>query len=103
MANKKIKSLKIAFVFLSAVFFIIGCNEGAKSGDSNQTKPNSQKEECVEPHNPYNDGGGHDAGFNWARENGGACNGNSDSFNEGCEEFFGQMNRYNECVARNRK
>jgi hypothetical protein len=61
-------------------FFVIlfcGCNK------------NSSKnvEECIEPRNPYNDGGGHVAGFNWAMENGGACNGNSDSFNEGCEEY----------------
>lgn len=33
---------------------------------------------------------GHEAGFRWARENGitdGSCNGNSDSFNEGCQAY----------------
>lgn len=103
MANKKRASFGMAFIVLSTVFFIVGCNDGAKSVDSSQTKPNSKKEECHEPQNPYNDGGGHDAGFNWASENGGECNGNSDSFNEGCAEFFSQLNRYNECFARNRK
>jgi len=65
--------------------------------------PSAAPEDCVSPRNPYNDGGGHDAGFKWAAENGGNCNGNSDSFNEGCAEFVRQMNQYNECVANSRQ
>ncbi len=77
--------------------------------DSHHTDSKLKKEtpkdkaECIEPQNPYNDGGGHDAGFNWARENGGDCNGNSTSFNEGCAEYHRQLERYNECVARSRQ
>jgi len=26
------------------------------------------KEDCIAPHNPFNDGSGHDAGFNWAQD-----------------------------------
>ena len=55
------------------------------------------------PQNPYNDGGGHNAGFNWAMENGGDCDGNSESFNEGCEEYFRQLYDYNTCVADSQK
>jgi hypothetical protein len=59
--------------------------------------------DCNPPHNPYNNGGGHDAGFNWAIENSGGCNGNSNSFNEGCEDYYRQLNEYKECIANNRK
>ena len=41
--------------------------------------------------NPYSDGTGHDAGYKWAERTGGSCNGNSESFNEGCEEFYRQQ------------
>lgn len=66
--------------------------------------PNMAKlENCMPPANPYKDGGGHDAGFNWAMENGGDCDGNSDSFNNGCAEYYRQLNRYRECVRSNQK
>lgn len=79
--------------------FLSGCEKSPAAAPSKKTKI----EDCIPPHNPYNDGGGHDAGFNWAAENGGDCNGNSDSFNEGCAEFHRQLNEYNECVANSRK
>ena len=91
-------------LFLASVLTIIFCgcdNKGSTSSNSGLTSKNS--EECIEPNNPYNDGGGHDAGFNWAMENGGDCNGNSDSFNDGCEEYHRQMNQYNECIAKNNR
>ena len=59
--------------------------------------------ECVEPENPYNDDGGHDAGFKWAEENGAECNGDSDSFNEGCAEYHRQMQTYETCVAQSKQ
>ena len=41
--------------------------------------------------NPYDDGSGHDAGYKWAEENSvDSCDGNSDSFIEGCEEYLRQ-------------
>jgi hypothetical protein len=92
-------------VLLSLVIVLVALGLGC-SKDSTTFKQGSaetEKQQCVQPQNPYNDGGGHDAGFNWAAENGGGCNGNSDSFNEGCEEYHRQMNKYNECVARNSK
>lgn len=88
-------------VLLGIILALIlsGCEKSPSSASTKKTKA----EDCVSPHNPYNDGGGHDAGFKWASENGGNCNGNSDSFNEGCAEFVRQMNQYNECVSNSRK
>lgn len=41
--------------------------------------------------NPYDDGSGHSAGYEWAEENDvDSCGGNSDSFIEGCEEYVNQ-------------
>jgi len=75
-----------------------GCEKSPSATPTKKTKA----EDCVSPHNPYPEGGRF-AGFNWAAENGGNCNGNSDSFNEGCAEFVRQLNEYNQCVANSRK
>lgn len=92
--------LSLLIVFFTMSFLsIVGCDKGTTSSDSAVTT-SKNIEKCIEPHNPYNDGGGHDAGFNWAIENDGGCNGNSDSFNEGCEEYYRQLNQYNECIAK---
>lgn len=48
-----------------------------------------------EPENPYNEGSGHFAGYEWAKENGvDSCGGNSNSFIEGCEEYLAQQEEY---------
>lgn len=41
--------------------------------------------------NPYSEGIGHYAGYEWAERTGGDCDGNSQSFNEGCEEYYRQI------------
>ena len=82
------------------VFIISGCEKAPSTATPTKQK---KAEDCVAPQNPYNDGGGHDAGFKWAEENGGDCDGNSESFNEGCAEFVRQLEEYNECVANSRK
>lgn len=99
----KPNTVKMAMLSIFVLLFFCGCSKNSKDDSRYAPKDNKGKEICVEPNNPYNDGGGHDAGFNWARENGGGCNGNSDSFNEGCEEFHRQMNEYNRCEERKRK
>ncbi len=53
---------------------------------------------CNPPTNPYNNGGGHDAGFEWAKRTNRDCNGNSRSFNEGCEEYYRQLHQYTKCL-----
>ncbi len=87
------------FLFIIATTMITGCNNNTEI-----TKLETPRSEnCILPQNPYNDGGGHDAGFNWAMENGSICNGNSASFNEGCVEYYDQLNKYNNCIASNRR
>jgi hypothetical protein len=67
-------------------------NSGGRSADS-----------CSGPENPYDEGSGHYAGFEWAENNGaGFCDGNSQSFTEGCEEYQRQEAKYEACKARNR-
>jgi hypothetical protein len=63
----------------------------------------SKKSECRSPENPYDEGSGHYAGFQWAQENGQSCNGNSESFNEGCREYFRQQNTYESCLKNKEK
>jgi hypothetical protein len=41
--------------------------------------------------NPYPPGSGHHAGYEWARQNEALCASNSESFNEGCEEYRRQL------------
>jgi hypothetical protein len=86
------KKFGILIVLISV--FLIGCSD---------SKPKEAEEKaCVEPDNPYDEGSGHYAGYKWAEENGGGCNGNSNSFNEGCEEYHSQEDEYEECQARNK-
>lgn len=91
--------VKIILVGIILSLLLAGCEKSSSDNSAKKTKVG----DCISPHNPYNDGGGHDAGFNWAAENGGNCNGNSDSFNEGCTEFHRQQNEYNQCVANSSK
>lgn len=78
-----------------------GCTDDASSRASGG-KQSNEGASCSEPENPYNDDGGHDAGFKWAEENGEQCEGNSDSFNEGCAEFYRQRDNYEACEAKRR-
>jgi hypothetical protein len=52
----------------------------------------------LSPNNPYDLDTGHYAGFEWQQENNGYCDGNSDSFNEGCEEYNTQESNYQQCL-----
>jgi hypothetical protein len=55
---------------------------------------------CTEPENPYTEGAGHYAGYEWAESKaGGNCNGSSPSFNEGCQEYENQESEYQDCEA----
>lgn len=56
-----------------------------------------KNKECNPPENPYSDGSGHYAGFQWG-ENGNSCGGNSNSFIEGCEEYEIQEENYSACL-----
>jgi hypothetical protein len=88
-------------VFVLTILFS-GCDSDSTTFNQKSTT-SKNKQECTEPQNPYGDGGGHDAGFKWAMENGGECNGNSDSFNQGCAEYYRQLEQYNGCIANSRQ
>lgn len=91
-----------SYLLLGLAVLLVACS-GEDSSDQQTSGPVAsiagEPAQCVEPENPYNDDGGHDAGFKWAEEKGEACDGNSDSFNEGCEEYYTQRQRYEECEA----
>lgn len=67
------------------------------SGSSNYNDDYSDSSSygSIEPENPYDEGSGHSAGYEWAQENDvSSCDGNSDSFIEGCEEYLSQQEEY---------
>ena len=57
---------------------------------------------CTEPQNPYTEEKtGHYAGYKWAESKGSAaCDGSSESFNEGCAEYERQESEYQDCEAK---
>jgi hypothetical protein len=77
------------------LMFLSGCDNN--SNDFQTVLPNARQ--CIEPQNPYDEDSGHYAGYEWAMENGGGCSGNSESFNEGCEEYYRQINQYDKCMS----
>ena len=78
-------------------------------GRTSFTSPEKTNEEgtarhCTEPQNPYDEGSGHYAGYEWAETNNpGTCGGRSQSFIEGCEEYQQQESEYEDCEAQGRK
>jgi hypothetical protein len=101
---KTLQSRKEFFgVCLSLVLALLmsGCDStNSKSSDENEETTAS----CTEPENPYNEGSGHYAGFEWAERNASAgCNGSSQSFNEGCEEYEHQEATFEDGEARKKR
>jgi hypothetical protein len=86
-------------IFLTALALSIGCGLSKPADSENEREAAS----CTEPSNPYSEGTGHYAGYEWAEKNGsGDCNGSSQSFNQGCEEYEAQQSAYEECEAKKR-
>ena len=57
-------------------------------------------EDCneVEPSNPYREGTGHYAGFEWSQEDIlRDCDAKSDSFNEGCDLYKAMFDDFQKC------
>lgn len=83
---------------LTGLLLIVGCTS-SKPSDSDEEGVAAAS--CTEPSNPYTEGTGHYAEYEWAENKGGGdCNGSSLSFNEGCEEYERQESEYQECEAR---
>jgi hypothetical protein len=76
---------------LSALLVVVGCTS---SSSPEKTNEEETARHCSEPRNPYNEGTGHYAGYEWAETNDpGSCGGRSQSFIEGCEEYQQQESR----------
>lgn len=67
-------------------FLLVGC-----SSTSSQNTYKEEDDNTVAVENPYSPGTGHYAGYEWAERTGRSCSGNSNSFIEGCEEYYRQM------------
>jgi hypothetical protein len=91
----------LSILMLAGSVLIAGCS----SSKTLDTKDDSDGgRQCIEPENPYSEGTGHYAGYEWAQKNSsGNCNGSSQSFDEGCEEYETQESEYDECEALKKK
>jgi hypothetical protein len=87
----------LSVLIFVASLFLVGCNSNSANGN----QESSGAAECVEPQNPYDEGSGHHAGYEWAEEkDSGICGGNSQAFIEGCEEYQRQESEYEDCEAK---
>ena len=85
---------------LGGIMLTVGCRTSESSNSSESSRQGPSAKECTEPENPYDEGSGHFAGFDWAQNNGsGTCDGHSQSFDEGCEEYERQKTDFDECIA----
>jgi hypothetical protein len=88
-------------IIFAAAVLLVACTSSSSPDSSSGKQESSASVECVEPQNPYDEGSGHYAGYEWAQEkNPGACGGNSQSFIEGCEEYERQQSEYEDCEAK---
>ena len=85
---------------LASSVFMTACKPSTSSDSYNSGGKAASADSCSEPENPYDEGSGHYAGFEWAQNNDpGSCDGNSQSFIEGCEEYQRQQSEYEDCEA----
>lgn len=80
------------FLILAAALNIfVGCSCSRNSDDVSKHSSSSDSSEYSDKENPYEEGSGHSAGYEWAQEHEvESCGGNSESFREGCEEYQNQ-------------
>jgi hypothetical protein len=94
----------ILMTTLMGLLLIVGCTSSTSPESTRGSEEDSSAPDCTEPENPYSEGTGHYAGYEWAEEKGsGFCGGSSQSFIEGCEEYENQESEYQECEARKKK
>ena len=88
--------------FMVAVLTLaVGCRSSAPTYSTDRSGAAKSAHECTKPENPYDEGSGHHAGYEWAERTGsGTCGGNSQSFIEGCEEYESQESASQECEAK---
>lgn len=88
-----VSKIKCSYLLLLPPLLTTGCS--CSNGSSENYIPSdngyegSERGEVSEPENPYEDGSGHSAGYEWAKDNQVSyCGGNSQSFINGCEEYL---------------
>lgn len=86
MITKFIHDMKKNIFILIAVLIFLSCS--SQNPEDHYTDEDGQK---IEIGNPYSPRTGHYAGYEWAEQTGGVCLGKSQSFNEGCEEYYRQV------------
>jgi len=94
--------MKLALMLCIVALVILtgACNSSSGSANDNEEQGEASQE-CHEPENPYDEGSGHYAGFQWAEEHDPtSCGGNSQSFIEGCEEYQEQESAYQDCTSK---
>lgn len=93
VANMKCTRIMVPIVCL-VLFAACESTHNASTEDSSEIA-------CELPQNPYSEGSGHYAGYEWAEQNNPAtCDGKSDSFIEGCEEWQKQVSDHEACEAK---
>jgi hypothetical protein len=86
---------------VAGLMLTVGCRSTTPSESFNSNGQGAFASACTEPENPYEEGSGHYAGYEWAESNGAtSCGGNSQSFIEGCEEYQDQEAKYEDCEAK---
>jgi hypothetical protein len=91
MTNAPTSSLGSVLRTIAAVLILSSCGSPAGDGETRSADCSA-----LEPSNPYDDGSGHFAGYEWGAS-GKACGGNSESFIAGCVEHQEQQARYAKC------
>jgi len=86
---------KLIIPFIT-ILILTACSDGGSGGGRYDDYQELPEEEAIV--SPYDEGTGHDAGFQWAEENGiddpTNCGGDSASFIEGCEEYANSVAAY---------
>lgn len=70
------------------VFILIFTSCSSQNSEDHYSYEDGNK---IEIGNPYSPDTGYYAGYEWAERTGGVCSGKSQSFNEGCEEYYRQI------------
>ena len=101
LRKKTAFALAGSIALFAGLMLTVGCRSSAASNSSDSSGEAVSARECTEPENPYDEGSGHYAGFDWAeRTSSGTCDGNSQSFIEGCEEYERQEAKYEACQTK---
>ena len=93
--------VRITIIFISLSLVLSGCSSGSSGYDESDYEDAYEEDDFVtsDSWDCTDDCGGHDAGYEWAADNGitdsNDCDGNSNSFIEGCEAYANEYQMEN--------